>query len=1686
MLPRILRTLSPIAFIAAAFTLIAPVPIVAQATSSLVTTRLTQPIDENSRITLKGTVSPFVKTAKDLGAAPDSMPLDRLTLVLKRSDAQESALKQLIQDMHTPGTASYHKWLTPTQFGKQFGPSDQDIATVEAWLQAHGFAVTKVNAGSQSIEISGNVSQFRNTFHAQIHKFSVNGETHYSNTTDPQIPTALSPVVSGFASLNNFRPRSYARKLGEATYNTKTAKITPQWTISPAANEYEFALSPGDYALQYDLGPLYSAGINGSGQTIAIVNESNINIYLVNQFRSLFNLPPNPPQVIIDGNDPGVDGINNPDGPNYASVEAYLDVEWSGAVAPNATVDLVIAGDTAIENGLYLALERAIYSDVAPVVSISFGNCEAVLGSTNAFISALYEQAAAQGQTVLVSTGDSGSAGCDDDNTQYYAVSGQAVSGFASTPYNVAVGGTDFYYSAWNSGSTAISNQLQTYWNLTASNNTPSVSIKGVIPEQPWNESQYGLNINSVYADSNNMETSIAGGSGGASNAAVCSTNTYDANGNCTGTLSGYPKPAWQTGTGVPSDSVRDIPDVSLFASSGINASFYVICATDGDCQPVSSSDTVQIFGVGGTSASTPSFAGIMALVNQKYGPQGQADFVLYPLAAQFPQAFHDVANGTNSVPCNITTTSTGFAPLDCISVSNPLTVTDPTYGQATEGQIGTGTTAEYNAGTGYDLATGLGTIDANVLVTNWGNVSFNPTSVTLTPSSTSFTHGASVTISGSVTSSSGTPTGDVSLETDTTEPNNQAATFFTLSNGSYSGTTNTLPGGTYNIWGQYGGDSKNGSSTSQKTSITVNPENSGVYFNIFSPAGTSSSGSITSGASIDYGTQLLLSAQIVPSSQLTNYENCFTSGSTCPVFGPATGTVTFADNGSTVKTAVVNAESDAEYNSNFAIGSHSVTASYNGDNSYNKSSAAAITFTVGKDTPQIAISAANQDSNGDFINGQPTVINVQVANGAAIGYGNPNSGIVYPSAIAAPTGTVTITGLPGGTLNGTLTPAVDPSYQAAEGVATVTLPASTAAGNYTATVSYSGDANYSSTSAKGGVSIVSSGGVASTTTATVTGSISPSTTVTITGTVTGQSGKAAPTGGILVYSSGYYIVELNLSPGSGDVSTFSTTLNSQTLFQGANFVTLQYTGDNTYNPSAYQLSGAVLSPLSDFSMVPTTTIVPVASGSSSNDTINLASVNGFAQAVTYTCTVATGLSCSITPTSTAFTSGSTSTATLNIAASSSVTNGSYNVLVTGKSADGLYVHTLAITAVVSGNTSTTGLTLSNSGGITVSAGSSGTSVITAMATGGFTGAVNLSCAVTTSPAGATSPPTCSFGHGKLNFTTSTTSLATTLTVGTSTTTTVGSYVVTVTGTDAATGKIMSSTAVSLTVTPAPDFTLTPNPTSISIAQGATTGNTSVITVKPSDTFTGSISVALTAAVSGPSGATLPTVSFNPSSVSITGSASGTSTITVNTTASTTVGTYSVTITGTSGSDMPTTTLTVIVTSGATPGFGVAANPDSGSITAGSSATTSISVTPTGGFTGNVALTCSVAPANGVTCSLSPTSVTISGTTAGTSTLTINTSSSSGALSRPLNKFFAIGGGATLAMLFFFGIPARRRSWRAILGMLILGAIVGVGIGCGSNGGGNNGGGSANYTVTVTGTSGTITQSGNVAITVNQ
>jgi subtilase family serine protease len=1657
--------------------------------------RVVNPIDESQRVTLTHTVSPLANAANDRGAAPDGMQLDRMQLVLQRSPDQETALRQLIAQMHAPGSPNYHQWLTPDQFGAQFGSSDQDIATIESWLGSHGFAVSKVNPGKGSLEFSGSVAQLREAFHTQIHKYVVNGETHYSNANDPQIPAALAPVIGGFASLNNFRPRSYLQKLGKASLDPTTHQVTPSWTWGSNINPY-YVLAPGDFAVQYDLQPLYTANVNGAGQSIAIINESNINVDLVNQFRTLFGLPANPPQVIIDGNDPGVDGVNNPDGPNYASVEAYLDVEWAGAVAPNATIDLVIAGDTSLESGLVLAMEHAVYGNVAPIISLSFGECESALGSTNSFLNTLWEQAAAQGQTAMVSSGDNGSAGCDNDNSEEFAIDGQAVSGFASTPYNVAVGGTDFFYSDYATGGASISS----YWNTTPSQ-LPAVSIKQYIPEQPWNDGPYGLDIFNQFAVYGS--TSIAGGSGGASNAAICSAGYNASTGACSGTLSGYPKPSWQSGTGVPSDNVRDLPDVSLFAANGDNNSFYPICATDGDCQPPSGTNLVQIYGVGGTSASSPAFAGIMALVVQKWGRQGQANNILYALKTQYPAAFHDVTVGTNSMPCEFAPTVTP----NCISAGAKGIVLG---GTLTEGEIGTGTTPEYNAAAGYNLATGLGTIDANNLVNDWNKISLVSTATTMTTSQTSFAHGTPITISGSVTGTG--PTGNVALMTDSTEPVNQGQTVFSLSSGSYTSASsypsgiNFLPGGTYHIWGQYGGDSRNQmSSSTPPIEITVTPETPGMDLNLFNAALSQYYTSASSpGTSVDYGSQLMVSAMVAPTSQLTNLQSCVITGANCSslIYSSPTGTVTFTDNSTTINTAVMNAEGDAEYNAPFAVGAHSVSAAYNGDQSYNKVSASApITFTVVKDSPEFFFGVSNENAYGQIISGQPTVFNIIAQNGAQYGaYYATKGSAIAPVPVLPPTGTVTLSSTPAGfTGQATLSAGVDPSDGAQAGIGTVTL-ASLTPGSYTVSINYSGDSNYAggvvTTQANGIVVVAGSGLTPSVTNASIIGAISPNSTITINGTVTG-GGTTAPTGEVIFFTSGYSLGGVSLTPGAGDVSTFTATISSQSILQGANFITLQYTGDTHYAPSEYTLNGGspIPNPMSDFTLVPDTTIVPVsvsAGASSGTDTINVASVNGFSGNVNLTCVATAPVTCSVSS-PIALSNQSSTTATLTINVPASTLNRNYNVLVTGKdAATGEFVHTLAITAAVSGGSPA--ITLTNSGSITVIQGATtgNTSTITVTPSGGFTGNVNLTCTVA-SPAGAANPVTCSSANFSLTPVdiTSTGFVTSTLTVNTTATTTEGTYVITVVGTS---GSVTSATDVTVNVNLPQDFSLStvPSGAGITVSQGATTGNTATIAVTPSNGFTGN--VALTCAVTtAPNGATDPTCAVS-SPADITSASAVNETLTITSSTSTTTGAYVITVTGTLGTDVHTTTVNVTVNAAAASTYTVTPSIPSGAISPGSTATSTITVAGTGGYTGSVTLTCTLqsggpsnqsgdAPGCSIT-SGSPVSLS-AGTTSGQATATVTTTAAVANLVYPKigngKGWLGAGSGAVLAVLVFFGIPARRRSWRSMLGILVAMIALGALSGCGGSsggGGGGGGGGTTNpgttagtYTFTVTSSS---------------
>ena len=1179
--------------------------------------QIQQQVENSLRTTLPGNVHPLARTALDRGAVEDSLQTPRMQLLIRRPADREAALKAYIADIHQKGSADYHKWLTPDQLAKQYGPAESDIQTVTAWLQSQGFTVSKLSRARSTIEFSGTAGQVKSAFSTQIHKYLVNGQTHYANATNPQIPTALAPVVSGIVRLNDFKPKSQLRVQGSATYNPVTHKAKPLWNYPSGGGEY-FFVAPGDFAVQYDTTPLTTAGVTGTGQTIGIINDSNIDLSLVANFRKLFGFSATLPNVVIDGTDPGVNGD---------SEEAYLDVEWSGAVAPAATIDLYIAADTTLNSGLDLAAQRAVDDDAAGVLSISFGECEPDMGATeSAFYNALWEQAAAQGQTVMVSAGDSGSEGCYNANATTL-VYGLAVNGFASTPYDVAVGGTDFYYSDYAStAANGVPPSFNSYW-AGGNTTTPATSILKPIPEQPWNDSEYGFNIQAYAAGdpvtfySDEGLSQLAGGSGGAS---ACA--TFDASNDC---LAGYPKPAFQSAL-TPADSARDLPDVSLFAANGANYSSYIICANPGDCDSYGETATPEtVTGVGGTSVSSPTFAAIMALVNQKYGLQGQADYVLYPLATQFPAAFHDVTAGSNNEPCD--QTATDITP--CVL-----------------GSDGNYSAGAYSATAGYDEASGLGSIDANVLVTDWNSVTFSPSGTTLALSPATITHGATETLTATVT---GATSGDVAFVSSAALPSNKGLNFATVSStGVATLSTNALPGGTYTITADYSGNGTVAASASTAQSITVTPEASNINLvGIETAVGTSGAATatvITNGAQYPYGTPIAADIQPVGTSVTQPAGAQFGAAGGVPLTtdGIATGSATFSDTGGAgTATVALNTQGYAEWSiGNFAVGSHTITASYSGDASFKAStSPTPVTFTIIKGTPVLTVQP--------YFTGQQVGSNQTVQVTAA-----------YLGAGTAPTGTVTVT-MGSQTQTGTLEPFTVGSNGAGgtyggNSVATVTF-ASVPAGVSVITASYPGDSNWNAATGSTGTNYQtgSGTGVATTTTLTVTpttGTLNNGTNFTLSATVTGSASGAAPTGTVYFVANGYEFAQTALSTGAtGSPVSTSTTIIGANALGGANQIVAFYapaTG-STYLPS-YSAPTTVNVDQSDFTLASQNQVVSIAAGASGTATVNLASESGFDANVNLICASPTqGVTCSVSPGSVTVNGLATAKVTINVAA---------------------------------------------------------------------------------------------------------------------------------------------------------------------------------------------------------------------------------------------------------------------------------------------------------------------------------------------------------------------------------------------------------------------------------------------------
>ncbi len=528
-----------------------------------------------------------------------------MTMTLQPSAAQQAALQQLLADQQNPKSSSYHQWLTPEQYADRFGVSAGDAAQIVSWLEGQGFTVDPVSRSRTFITFSGNAGEVQSAFGTTIHRYRVNGRAHYANASDPVIPAALSPLVSGIRGLHDFRPKA------------RLAKPRPQWTLGPG----DHVLAPDDFAAIYDLNPMYSAGINGSGQKIAIVGQSTIRTTDITNFWATFGITTAKLTTLqVPRENPAWCKTTSTNRRSTSNGPA----RWLAARTSSFVYSF----------NVWDSAQYAVDNNVAPILSMSYGLCELYDFADLPAERQLVQQANAQGITWLAAAGDQGATDCDAGMA--VAEGGLAVDAPGSIPEVTSMGGT----SLSNSSS---------YWNT--GNSTTELSAKGYMPETVWNDSAAAGEI-------------LATG-GGAS--------------------AFFPQPSWQTSGGVPNDGWRHVPDISLNASV-YGVPYYMYC--------VACTDTSGGVGyVGGTSAATPTMAGVVAMLNQylKTNGLGNINPTIYSLYQTAPSAFHNNITGGNVVSC-------AYASPGCVNGQQGYTISGP----------------------GYNSAVGFGSVDVTKLIQQW------------------------------------------------------------------------------------------------------------------------------------------------------------------------------------------------------------------------------------------------------------------------------------------------------------------------------------------------------------------------------------------------------------------------------------------------------------------------------------------------------------------------------------------------------------------------------------------------------------------------------------------------------------------------------------------------------------------------------------------------------------------------------------------------------------------------------------------------------------------------------------------------------------------------------------------------------------------------------------------------------
>ena len=713
--------------------------------------RISQIIDLTQTAQLQGSVMPLARPEKDNGRVSGEMRLSGITIYFKLTAQQQADLDALVQAQQTSGSLLYHQWLTPAEYASRFGLSESDLDKVQTWLELEGFAIDRISDSHTSISFSGSVRLVESAFHTEIHRYNIDGETHFANATQLSIPTALSGVIQSVRNLNDFRPKPQVR----------FQKPAPDFTSGQTGNHY---LTPKDVATIYDVSAAYNSGYNGTGQSIVVVGQSEVEVSDIEHFQSAAGLTIKDPTLVLVPNSGSAASSTGDES------ESDLDLEYSGGMGTGATIYFVYTGNNQ-NYSVFDSIQYAVDTRIAPIISISYGACETDLSSSDfSTLESIMEQGASQGQSIISASGDNGSTSCYGDSglttAQQEAL---AVNYPASSAYVTGLGGTEF-------PSSDVSSSNTTYWQ--SANGSDLVnSAKSYIPEQTWNDDS-----------SSNTQNPLAASGGG--------------------TSALTPRPSWQTGvTGIPSGSYRLVPDISL-SSSPVNAG-YLYCSSDSQATGITGSCTngfrdssdKYLTVAGGTSFAAPIFAGMLSIINQKENSTGQGlvNSMLYKLAedsSTYASAFHDISSGGNQCTAGSQYCSSAGA-------------------------------SKYAATIGYDEATGLGSIDLYNLMSAWtgSGSSLKPTITALTAATSTPSSGASDTITITVapesSSISTTPTGSLSIVVDGTVETSSLA----LSNGSATYTFSSSVAGAHVIEGEYSGDSIFAPSTG---SVTVNVGGSG------------------------------------------------------------------------------------------------------------------------------------------------------------------------------------------------------------------------------------------------------------------------------------------------------------------------------------------------------------------------------------------------------------------------------------------------------------------------------------------------------------------------------------------------------------------------------------------------------------------------------------------------------------------------------------------------------------------------------------------------------------------------------------------------------------------------------------------------------------------------------------------